>query len=75
MPGGATPDPTVSSRQELASLRLPDITNLSASVRWDATRNFSLRFEASNLLGQRALLLPMTPTEGISFAGGFQWLF
>ncbi len=75
VPGGAPPDPTVSSRQELASLRLPDITNLSASVRWDATRNFSLRFEASNLLGQRALLLPMTPTEGITFAGGFQWLF
>lgn len=75
LPGGATPSGETGPKLELTSMRLPDITDLSAHVRWDVTPKFSLRVEARNLLGQRAEILPMQPSEGVTFAGGLQWLF
>lgn len=75
LPGGASPSESAEPRLELSSMRLPDITDLSAHVRWDVTPKFSLRFEAANLLGHREVILPMQPSEGVTFAGGLQWLF
>lgn len=74
-PGGSDITHTPATTIELASMRLPDITRLSAHAVWNVTPTFSLRFEADNLLAQRAILLPMTPTEGISLYGALQWIF
>lgn len=75
VPGGSEPDMNPEPRMEIASLRLPDITCLSAHAEWTVTRGVTLRVDACNLLGQRAVILPMTPTPGITVTGGVQWLF
>ncbi len=72
-PGGSSAD--ASPREVTTSLRLPDLTLLSASLTWQVSRNFSLRAEAANLLNQHTPLLPSQPIEGITFYGGLQWLF
>ncbi|MDE6010804.1 MAG: hypothetical protein K2F87_05115 [Muribaculaceae bacterium] len=74
-PGGAKPETDTTPKMEVASLRLPDICRLSAHAVWNVTPDFSIRVEADNLLNRREILLPMTPTEGITVTGGLQWLF
>ena len=62
-------------REEVAALRLPDLTLLKAGISYDFTPAFGIRVEAQNLLDRQDVLLPGLPGEGLSITGGLKVLF
>lgn len=76
LPGSGI-DVTISQPGEpqLASLRLPDLTWLDASVSWRFSPRFGIFAEARNLLGRHDAVLPCLPAQGAIFAGGLDFLF
>lgn len=60
---------------EVASMRLPDITELNIKARYELTPTLGFWLQASNLLGNRNVLLPGLPTEGVTVTAGLHWLF
>lgn len=71
----ATPLKTERPKLPLARLRLPDITRLNVCANWKLPHNITAMIEADNLLNQREMILPSTPSEGITFSAGIQWIF
>lgn len=60
---------------KLASLRLPDITNLNAKISYDLTPRLKIGVSAYNLLNLRVESLPSLPTEGIDIQGTLSFTF
>ena len=64
-----------SSSMKLISMRLPDLTMLTARASWAFTPKISIFAQATNILNRHDPVLPLQPTAGISVAGGFSVLF
>lgn len=60
---------------QVSSLRLADINMLNFNASWRFNQHFSINFQANNLINKKIEWLPGLPLEGITFAGGVQWLF
>lgn len=56
-------------------MRLPDISLLSASVKWNFSPKFSIGVSAENLLNSKTLWLPDTPGQGTTISGNLAFIF
>lgn len=59
----------------LQGFNLPDLSLLNLSASWDFTKSFTVWLQADNLLNRHDEVLPMLPTQGITFAGGLSVRF
>lgn len=58
-----------------SALRLDDITDLSLGASYTFSDRYTVRVDASNLLGNNYLLAPGIPTEGLRIMGGVAVVF
>lgn len=59
----------------LQPMRLPDLTMLGFNASYGFSDRFTVWLQGDNLINRHILLLPGLPQQGISFAGGFSFLF
>ena len=67
--------PAAGGDDTLCGLRLPDLTDLKASLTYSITDNLHIYCRAANLLNRKVDYLPGLTTQGITFCGGFDLIF